>query len=81
MSTTDADLIAEAVLQQYDKLPARRKPRIRDNGVGEWVPLSGIVARQGGTFKCLSLAYDIHYPFSSIGFALDRLAKSKVARA
>ena len=42
------DDIADAVLKQFDKLPAKRKPQIRGDGVREWVPLSGIVA-QGAT--------------------------------
>jgi hypothetical protein len=54
--TSKADLIAEVVLRQFDKLPNNRKPVIRDNGAHEWVPLSGIVAEQDGVLKCLSLA-------------------------
>jgi len=54
--TTEADLISEAVLGQFDKLPSKRKPQARDNGVHEWVPLSGIVVQQNGIFKCLSMA-------------------------
>jgi tRNA-specific adenosine deaminase 1 len=42
--TATADEIANLVLQEYDKLPAKRKPVTRDNGLREWVPLSGIVA-------------------------------------
>jgi len=42
---SDADAIASVVLHEFDNLPSRRKPSIRDNGVHEWVPLSGIVAR------------------------------------
>lgn len=43
------DKIAQAVLDQFDKLPAKRKPLVRGGGVREWVPLSGIVA-QGESF-------------------------------
>ncbi|KAI2632792.1 adenosine deaminase/editase [Xylaria nigripes] len=51
------DLIASLVLQEFDKLPAKRKPVVRDNGLHEWVPLSGIVAEgQDGKLTCLSLA-------------------------
>jgi hypothetical protein len=44
------DEIAEAVLQEFDKWPTKRKPLQRGDGVKEWVPLSGIVA-QGETPK------------------------------
>lgn len=57
MSATP-DIIASLVLQEYEKLPAKRKPPVRDNGLHEWVPLSGIVAefRGGDDLRCLSLA-------------------------
>ncbi|CEJ90615.1 hypothetical protein VHEMI06384 [[Torrubiella] hemipterigena] len=51
-----ADAIAEAVLSCFDQLPVKRKPAIRDNGLHEWVPLSGIVAEKAGKFECLALA-------------------------
>ncbi|RSL46382.1 hypothetical protein CEP53_010355 [Fusarium sp. AF-6] len=54
--TSQPDLIAQAVLQQFDKLPAKRKPTVRDNGLHEWVPLSGIVAERDGILSCLALA-------------------------
>ncbi|KAK8061245.1 hypothetical protein PG994_007611 [Apiospora phragmitis] len=51
------DIIASLVLQEYDKLPVKRKPPVRDNGIHEWVPLSGIVAElRGNDLRCLSLA-------------------------
>ncbi|KAK8000058.1 hypothetical protein PG990_012658 [Apiospora arundinis] len=57
MSVTP-DIIASLVLQEYEKLPVKRKPPVRDNGLHEWVPLSGIVAelRGGSDLRCLSLA-------------------------
>lgn len=54
--TSQADLVAQAVLQQFYKLPSKRKPAVRDNGVHEWVPLSGIVAEKDGILTCLALA-------------------------
>ncbi|KND87408.1 tRNA-specific adenosine deaminase 1 [Tolypocladium ophioglossoides CBS 100239] len=54
--TSRADLIARAVISQFNKLPAKRKPAIRGNGLHEWVPLSGIVVEQDGNLKCLALA-------------------------
>jgi tRNA-specific adenosine deaminase 1 len=42
---TDADNIASAVLEEFRKLPAKRKPAVRHNGLREWVPLSGIVVK------------------------------------
>jgi tRNA-specific adenosine deaminase 1 len=45
----EADDIAQTVLDQFRKLPAKRKPAVRDNGLWEWVPLSGIVVR--GTYS------------------------------
>jgi len=41
----DPDAVADAVISQFEKLPNKRKPHVRSNGVHEWVPLSGIVAR------------------------------------
>jgi hypothetical protein len=41
----DPDAVADAVITQFEKLPNKRKPHVRSNGVYEWVPLSGIVAR------------------------------------
>ncbi|KAK7962415.1 uncharacterized protein PG986_003240 [Apiospora aurea] len=56
MSVTP-DIIASLVLQEYEKLPVKRKPPVRDNGIHEWVPLSGIVAElRGNDLRCLSLA-------------------------
>ncbi|KAK1982758.1 adenosine-deaminase domain-containing protein [Colletotrichum cereale] len=54
--TADPDQIADLVLRQFQKLPAKRKPQVRDNGLHEWVPLSGIVAEKDGVLTCLSLA-------------------------
>ncbi|UNI24209.1 tRNA(Ala)(adenine(37)) deaminase [Purpureocillium takamizusanense] len=54
--TSRADVIADAVITQFNKLPNKRKPAIRDNGLHEWVPLSGIVAEKDGTFTCVALA-------------------------
>ncbi len=56
MAASTANVIAEAVLTQFGKLPAKRKPKVRDNGLHEWVPISGIVAEQDGKFTCISLA-------------------------
>ncbi|RDW80139.1 hypothetical protein BP6252_04777 [Coleophoma cylindrospora] len=42
------DDIATVVLEQFEKLPAKRKPQVRGPGVREWVPLSGIVAQGVG---------------------------------
>jgi len=41
------DAVADCVLASFDRLPARRKPRPRSDGVREWVPLSGIVLAKG----------------------------------
>ncbi|PHH63555.1 hypothetical protein CDD81_5742 [Ophiocordyceps australis] len=51
-----ANSVARAVIAQFHRLPPKRKPCVRDNGVHEWVPLSGIVAQVDGQFICLSLA-------------------------
>ena len=37
------DHIADCVLDKFEHLPAKRKPRERDGNSREWVPLSGIV--------------------------------------
>ena len=47
----DVDAVASAVLEEFNKLPAKRKPSVRDNGLHEWVPMAGIVAK-GGT-RCM----------------------------
>ncbi|KAF9871906.1 hypothetical protein CkaCkLH20_10538 [Colletotrichum karsti] len=54
--STDPNAVADLVLRQFRELPAKRKPAVRDNGLHEWVPLSGIVAEQDGVLTCLSLA-------------------------
>jgi tRNA-specific adenosine deaminase 1 len=47
MTTTDSgqdpDAIADAVLEAFDKLPPKCKPRPRSDGEREWIPLAGIV--------------------------------------
>lgn len=54
--TSRADRIACAVLDQFETLPPKRKPAVRDNGLHEWVPLAGIVADFEGQMTCLALA-------------------------
>ncbi|KAI1865147.1 hypothetical protein JX265_008194 [Neoarthrinium moseri] len=55
--TVTPDTIASLVIQHFDGLPPKRKPLVRDNGVHEWVPLSGIVAQgKDDKLTCLSLA-------------------------
>lgn len=54
--TSQTDLIAHVVLQQFHKLPSKRKPAVRDNCLHEWVPLSGIVAEKDGVLTCIALA-------------------------
>lgn len=51
MMAADADDIASAVLKQFGRLPAKRKPAVRDNGLREWVPLSGIVVKGAIPFR------------------------------
>ncbi|KAL7772344.1 hypothetical protein CFE70_002303 [Pyrenophora teres f. teres 0-1] len=46
----DANAIADCVLEAFDRLPEKRKPRSRNDGSREWVPLAGIVATG---MKCL----------------------------
>ncbi|KAI1334705.1 adenosine-deaminase domain-containing protein [Xylariaceae sp. FL0016] len=56
--TVTPDLIASLVQKEYDKLPAKRKPINRGNGIQEWVPLSGIVAQgRDDKLHCIALAY------------------------
>ncbi|KAK3397857.1 adenosine deaminase/editase [Sordaria brevicollis] len=52
----NADAIASAVLEEFSKLPAKRKPSVRDNGLHEWVPMAGIVAKGPNGVKCVALA-------------------------
>jgi tRNA-specific adenosine deaminase 1 len=42
------DQVADLVLNTFDALPAKRKPRpTREDGTREWVPLAGIVLSRG----------------------------------
>ncbi|KAJ1336037.1 tRNA-specific adenosine deaminase 1 [Microdochium nivale] len=53
----DPERIAHLVQSEFQKLPAKRKPAVRSNGLHEWVPLSGIVAQDAdGQLFCLSVA-------------------------
>jgi tRNA-specific adenosine deaminase 1 len=45
--STSPDAIAAVVLDAFNKLPPKCKPRPRDDGSQEWVPLSGIVMAKG----------------------------------
>ncbi|KAF2738827.1 hypothetical protein EJ04DRAFT_428369, partial [Polyplosphaeria fusca] len=45
--TPSADAIADCVLSAFNSLPNKRKPRPRDDGAREWVPLAGIVLAKG----------------------------------
>ncbi|GAB1311673.1 hypothetical protein MFIFM68171_01883 [Madurella fahalii] len=53
---SEADAIASTVLEAFRKLPAKRKPTVRDNGLREWVPLAGIVVKGPDYLKCVALA-------------------------
>ncbi|KAJ8108344.1 hypothetical protein OPT61_g8242 [Boeremia exigua] len=46
--TPSADSIADCVLSTFEQLPDKRKPRLRNDGSREWVPLSGIVVASNG---------------------------------
>lgn len=52
----DADAIADCVLSTFDQLPDKRKPRPRNDGKREWVPLAGIVLSKGNYSKCIQVA-------------------------
>ncbi|KAL6698396.1 adenosine deaminase/editase [Trichoderma pleuroticola] len=68
--TSRANLIARTVISQFEKLPSKRKPCVRDNGLHEWVPLSGIVAEKDGILTCLALATGMKcLPASKLGDA------------
>ena len=47
-----ADNIAKAVLDRFDRLPAKSKPVQDSKGKSNWVPLSGIVAESGKSIAC-----------------------------
>jgi hypothetical protein len=53
----EADDIALAVLEEFRKLTAKRKPAVRDNGLREWVPLSGIVVKGKGFLETSQLDF------------------------
>jgi hypothetical protein len=48
----DANAIADCVLATFDQLPEKRKPRPRNDGAKEWVPLAGIVLSKG-SLSCI----------------------------
>lgn len=54
--TVDADAIADCVLATFDQLPDKRKPRPRNHGSKEWVPLAGIVLSKGNLSCCIRQA-------------------------
>ncbi|KAI1212537.1 adenosine deaminase/editase [Annulohypoxylon truncatum] len=55
--TVTPDDVAALVLKHYDALPAKRKPKVRGNGLREWVPLAGIVAQgKDDELWCISIA-------------------------
>lgn len=57
LMTAAPDAVASCVLDEFDRLPAKRKPQPRGNGTREWVPMSGIVASfDDGSLKCVALA-------------------------
>ncbi|KZF22175.1 hypothetical protein L228DRAFT_283349 [Xylona heveae TC161] len=65
------DQIADTVLETFDALPAKRKPRQREDGSREWVPLSGIVLSKGSNeLACVSL-----------GTGMKCLPRSKIPQA
>jgi hypothetical protein len=43
----DANAVADCVLASFDQLEDKRKPRPRNDGTREWVPLAGIVLSKG----------------------------------
>ncbi|KAF1934789.1 hypothetical protein EJ02DRAFT_362920 [Clathrospora elynae] len=45
--TPHPDAVADCVLQTFEQLPDKRKPRPRIDGSREWVPLAGIVLSRG----------------------------------
>ncbi|KAI9720832.1 MAG: hypothetical protein M1812_002671 [Candelaria pacifica] len=50
------DTIVQTVLDTFNALPSKRKPRRRDDGSFEWVPLSGIVLSHGpNDLKCVAI--------------------------
>ncbi|KAH8708558.1 adenosine-deaminase domain-containing protein [Phaeosphaeriaceae sp. PMI808] len=47
MVSIDPDAVADCVLATFHHLPEKRKPRSRNDGSTEWVPLAGIVLSKG----------------------------------
>ncbi|KAI5867423.1 adenosine deaminase/editase [Durotheca rogersii] len=75
--TVTPDDIASLVLSQFDKLPAKRKPQVRANGVREWVPLSGIVAQETTNYG----VYPWHADGQTRRTGMKCLPTSKIAGA
>ncbi|KAK4168635.1 putative tRNA-specific adenosine deaminase [Cladorrhinum sp. PSN259] len=53
---SQADEIVSLILEEFGQLPPKRRPAVRDNGLHEWVPLSGIVVKGPHLVKCVALA-------------------------
>ncbi len=56
---TFEDAVANAVINRFDALPAKRKPAVQVGEVRHWVPLSGIVVSRGSELdlECVALGY------------------------
>lgn len=75
----DPDAIADAVLEAFDKLPPKCKPRPRSPGSREWIPLAGIVVAKG-TFS-LPLPFPSPNPFLSFSFSGSTLTHTTAKMA
>ncbi|KAF2433183.1 hypothetical protein EJ08DRAFT_647566 [Tothia fuscella] len=71
MANVTGDDIAQCVINTFQSLPAKRKPRQRTDGKREWVPLSGIVLHKDG----------LPLVCASLGTGMKCLPRSKIAQA
>ena len=54
--------VVRSILEKFEALPAKSKPRISPDGHHEWVPLSGIAMVRGQFFTSLiQCRHDIEY--------------------
>lgn len=66
------DRIVTAVIEKFDALPTKSKPRTLTNGIQEWVPLSGIVTiGEDESITCLALGTGMKCLPSSKSSLLD----------
>lgn len=71
MPNAGPDEIASVVLEQFDRQPQKRKPAVRDNGIHEWVPMSGIVAEGTVQYLHVTSVVSCRHLLTSVRYVAD----------